>query len=118
MRLLLHALLLIGALMGVAAQGVAFAADPCPMEQAQPAAMAGMEDCCPEDSQKQHDKMPCQDMTLACMAMAGCAALAESAASAEVATSADSALLHYPRAVVAFRGRNLIPEPDPPAHLG
>lgn len=117
MRGLLHVLLLIGALMGVAAQGVAFAAEPCSMEQAPPSAMAGME-CCPEDTQpQQRHQIPGHDMTLACMAMAGCTALAELAPAAETTAVAEAPTLHFPQTVVVLHGRNVIPEPDPPAIL-
>ena len=75
MRALFHILLLVGVLFGLATQGVALAAEPCTMEQAQSSAMAGMEDCCPQDGPSSHDGAPCSDMTLACLAMAGCATL-------------------------------------------
>ena len=68
MRALFHALLLIGVLFGLATQGVARAAEPCPMEHAQSSAMVGM-DCCPEDEPKNHDGAPCNEMSLACLAM-------------------------------------------------
>lgn len=75
MRTLFHVLLVFGVLIGLATQGVARAAEPCPMEQAKTSTMAGMEGCCPHDEPTSQDGAPCKDMTLACLAMAGCATL-------------------------------------------
>ena len=119
MRLLLHALLLIGVLFGLATQGVARAAEPCPMEHAQSSAMAGMEDCCPEDEPSSHDGAPCNEMTLACLAMTACATLGalDSFATTGLAPLGPGALPFWTLAA-SLRGRTVPPEIHPPARLG
>lgn len=117
MRALVHLLLLVGVLIGLVTQDVALAAEPCPMEQAQSTAMAGMEDCCPEQDRTHHHSAPCGDMTFACMAMAGCATLASLDADSGGWIHATAAQQFWQRAT-ALHGRTIPPETHPPARLG
>lgn len=119
MRALFHALLLVGVLIGLATQGAALAAEPCPMEHTQSSAMAGMEDCCPQDGPSSHDGAPCSDMTLACLAMAGCATLGalDPDGPSDLATQKPGAPQFWGMAT-ALRGRTIPPDTHPPARLG
>lgn len=117
MRVLFHFLLLVGVLFGLATQGVALAAEPCPMEQAQSSAMVGMGDCCPEQDRTHHQSAPCGDMTLACMAMAGCATLASLDTDGGGWSHASAAHRFWERPS-ALRGRTIPPDTHPPAILG
>ena len=118
MRVLFHALLLIGVLIGLATQGVALAAEPCPMEHAQSSAMADMEDCCPEQDRSHHHSTPCGDMTFACIAVAGCAALAAlDAYGADGSVHSSDAPKFWQR-TTALRGRTIPPDTHPPARHG
>ena len=119
MRTLVHALLLFGVLFGLATQGMARAAEPCPMEHAQSSAMAGMEDCCPEDGPSSHDGVPCNEMTLACLAMTACVTLGalDSDAMTGLAPQGVGAPQFWILAA-ALHGRTVPPETHPPARLG
>ena len=118
MRALLHLLLLVGVLIGLATQGAALAAEPCPMEQMQSSAMAGMDDCCPEQDGPHRHGIPCGDMTFACMAMAGCATLAAlETHGVEGSVHATGAPQVWQMAT-ALRGRTIPPDTHPPARLG
>ena len=117
MRALLHLLLLVGVLVGLAGQGVALAAEPCPMELAQSADMAGM-DCCPEQDRAHHHSVPCGEMTFACMAMAGCATLAALEANGAEGSIHSSGAPQFWQMATALRGRTIPPDTHPPAGLG
>lgn len=124
MKFLLRHLLLLGVILGLAGQGVAFASTPCPMMQqeqasAMPAAMAGMPDCAMSQHKSDKGATPCKDMTLGCLAMAGCAAL--------VAVDTHSPTIEAPlvaaspelwSATPVLFGRSIAPDPDPPSLLG
>ena len=129
MKFLFRYFLLLGVILGLAGQGMAFAATPCAvmqMEQvpAKAAPMAGMSDC----DMGQHktdpiksngDSTPCKDMTLGCLAMAGCAALVavDSLTPTINAPLLVASLDLWPAASV-LNGRNVAPELDPPSLLG
>ena len=117
MRALLHVLLLIGVLIGLATQGVALAAEPCPMEQAQSSAMAGM-DCCPEQERSHHHSVPCGDMTVACTAIVGCATLAALETQVADGSVHASGAPQFWQMATALRGRTIPPDTHPPARLG
>ena len=119
MRVLFHALLLICVLIGLATQGVALAAEPCPMEHAQTSAMADMEDCCPEDEPSSHDGVPCNEMTLACLAMSACATLGalDTDAMTGLAPRGPGAPQFWGFAAT-LHGRTIPPDTHPPARLG
>lgn len=121
MSALFHVLMLVGILIGLATQGVARAAEPCPIEHVQftVIAMAGMENCCPADGHKSHEGTPCGEMALACQAMPGCAALGtlDAAAMTDLASQG----LGEPQFWIlapALHGRATPPEIHPPALLG
>ena len=119
MRALFHALLLVGVLLGLAAPAMARAGEPCPMEHAQSSAMAGMEDCCPEDEPSSHDGVACNEMTLACLAMTACATLG--ALDSAATTGLGSRELGSPQfwtLAASLHGRTIPPETHPPARLG
>lgn len=118
MRALLHVLLVVGVLIGLATQGVALAAERCPMEHAQSSEMGGM-DCCPQDGPSSHDGAPCSDMTLACLALAGCATLSALYPNgpSDLATQRLGAPQFW-RMATTLRGRTIPPDTHPPARLG
>ena len=119
MKALFYVLLLVGALLGFATQGVAVAAEPCPMEHAQSSAMAGMEDCCPDDAPSGHDGAPCKGLMLSCLAMAGCATLgAVNSAGVANAAGQGSGAPQFWMMTTALRGRTIPPDTHPPARLG
>lgn len=119
MKALFRALLLVGILMGLATQGVARAAQPCPMELTQSSAMAGMEECCPDATPKSHDGAPCEHITLACLSMVGCATLGafENDALPKLAAHGLDAPQFWAIATT-LRGRTVPPDTHPPARLG
>ena len=120
MKMLLRHLLLLGAMIGLLWQGVAYASPPCAeMQQEQSAAMAGMADCMDADKLSKPDSAPCKDMTVGCMAMVGCASLAA------LEAIPVAAVLHSDVADTAswstspiLLGRNEAPIPEPPTILG
>lgn len=124
MKFLLRHLLLLGVILGLAGQGVAFASTPCAvmqMEQvsAKAAPMAGMSDCAMGQHKADKGSTPCKEMTPGCLAMAGCAAL--------VAVDSLTPTIKVPLLVArldlwpttsVLTGRNVAPELDPPSLLG
>lgn len=119
MKALFRLLLLVGVLTGLATQGVALAAEPCPMEQQQTSVMADMEDCCPKHDPNGHDRAPCNDMTLACLAMAGCATLgATDVAPAPALAAAETSAPRFWMTEIALHGWSAPPDNHPPAPLG
>ena len=126
MKFVFRLLLLLGAILGLAGQGVAFASSPCAemqKEQAMAKSMAGpmadMPDCAMGQHKSDTGSAPCKDMTPGCLAMAGCVAL--------VAVDTLSPTIETPLLVVnrnlwpttpALRGRSIAPDPDPPSFLG
>jgi hypothetical protein len=119
MKALFHVLLLVGVLLGLAPQGVALAAEPCPMEQTQISAMTEMVDCCSHKEPIGHDQAPCKDMTPACLAMAGCATLsATDFGPAAISAAAEASAPRFWITAVALYGWSAPPEYHPPARLG
>ena len=117
LKAVLHCLLLL-AFIGLSDQGVAAAATPCAeMARQQAAAMASMPDCHPDAYKSVKDSTPCQDMTPACMAMAGCAAL--TALGGGYLPLADTtAATSFWQVTPVLHGRTVSPDPDPPSRLG
>ncbi|MDL2352046.1 MAG: hypothetical protein QFC78_04280 [Pseudomonadota bacterium] len=122
MKFLFRHLLLLGVILGLAGQGVAFASSPCAemqKEQAMSGPMAGMPDCAMGQHKSDNGSAPCKDMTPGCLAMTGCVAL--------VAVDTLSPTIQAPL-LVAIRnlwpttpvllGRSIAPDPDPPSLLG
>lgn len=123
MKTLFRHFLLLGALLGLLWQGVAYAAAPCAeMQQEQAAAssaMAGMADCMDAEKQSRENAPPCKDMKAGCFAMVGCAAVV-GLGTLPVAIDApiNAASSHYWAASPVLIGRNEAPIPDPSAILG
>lgn len=126
MKRWLSMMLLMGAMLGLFAQEAAFAsAFPMQMSE-QTSAPTGMSEDCAEmmgltaqSEVEQQPEMPCQGLTLDCIAKMGCAlpvALVPPAmAAVRTAHRTDTpALMPVARLV----GRNLSPEPEPPTLLG
>ena len=120
MKMLLRHLLLLGAMIGLLWQGVAYASPPCAeMQHEQSVAMAGMADCMDAEKQSKHDSAPCKDMTAGCMAMVGCASLsAVEATPLAEALHSDLAEAASWSASPILLGRNEAPIPEPPTNLG
>ncbi|OQW70960.1 MAG: hypothetical protein BVN33_17110 [Proteobacteria bacterium ST_bin13] len=119
MKRLIRHLLLLGAILGLAGNGVAQAA-PCSMisTQSQSAMAAGMPDCdmpdCPNcDSKGDKNTKP------GCMMMSGCTALL----AAKIPTPASAAprlvsATYFWSVIPVLAGRDVPPEPEPPTFLG
>ena len=122
MKFLLRHLLLLGVILGLAGQSVAFASSPCAemqKEQAMSGPMAGMPDCALGQHKSDSGSAPCKDKTTGCLAMAGCVAL--------VAVDTLSPTVQAPLLVASLNlwptppvllGRSIAPDPDPPSLLG
>ena len=122
MKFLMRHLLLLGVILGLAGQGVAFASSPCAemqKEQTMSGPMADMPDCAMGQHKSDDGSAPCKDMTPGCLAMAGCVAL--------VAVDALSLTTQAPLPVASrnlwpttpvLLGRSIAPDPDPPSLLG
>ena len=123
MKMLFRHLLLLGAMIGLLWQGVAYASPPCAeMQQEQSAAasaMAGMADCMNAQKQSRDNTPPCKDMKAGCFAMVGCASLAALEAM-PVAVAVQTGLAEvalWPTSPTLL-GRNEAPIPEPPTNLG
>ena len=122
MKFLLRHLLLLGAILGLAGHGVAFASSPCAemqKEQAMSRPMAGKPDCAMGQHKPDNGTAPCKDMTPGCLAMAGCMALV----AVDTLSPTTRALLIVPGlnlwpTTPVLLGRSIAPDPDPPSLLG
>ncbi len=120
LKLLLRHLLLLGVILGLAGQGVAFASSPCDaMVQQQASAIAGMPDCMSGQDKSGKPSAPCKEMTPGCMAMAGCASLVVLDTPYLVVSKplVIAATATWPATPVLI-GRSIAPDPDPPSILG
>jgi hypothetical protein len=126
----LHLFLLLGALIGLFGQGIAYASfpspAPAPMKMSAPMAVSGMadsgmsEDCMKMMAgQQRPGQKPCKGMTLACIAAMGCVVpmAVRNDAPAIAAREAGSMMAFWPTTKV-LRGGDLSPEPEPPTLLG
>lgn len=120
MKFLVRHLLLLGVILGLAGQGVAYASSPCAtMQKEQVSAMAGMSDCTMGQHKSDTGPAPCKEMTPGCLAMAGCASLvALDTLSATVTTPAIVADIAMWPAIPALHGRSIAPDTHPPSLLG
>ena len=120
MKFLFRLLLLIGVILGLAGQSVAFASSPCAkMQKEQATAMAGMADCAMSQHKADKKSAPCKGMTPGCLAMAGCAALVGlGTLSPNIEPPLAIAGLELCSATSVLTGRSVAPEPDPPSLLG
>ena len=131
MKRWLSLMLLIGAMLGILAQETAFAS-ALPMQMSeQTSAPAGMSEDCAEmmgltaqsevgqSEAGQQPEKPCEGLTLDCIAKMGCAlpvALVPPAMPAVQTVYRPNTPTLMP--VARLVGRNLSPEPEPPAILG
>ena len=124
MKFLFRHFLLAGVILGLAGQGVAFAATPCAvmqMEQvsAQAAPMAGMSDCDMGQHKADKGSTPCKDTMPECLVMAGCAALvAVDTLTPTIAAPLPAASLGLWLAASVLSGRSVPPKLDPPSLFG
>ena len=122
MKFLLCHLLLLGVILGLAGQSVAFASSPCAemqKEQAMSGPMAGMPDCAMGQHKSDKGSTPCKDMTPGCLAMAGCVALvAVDTLSPTTQAPLLAARLDLWPATPVLLGRSIAPDPDPPSLFG
>ena len=122
MKFLLRLLLLLGVILGLAGQSVAFASSPCAemqKEQAMSGPMAGMPDCAMGQHKSDDGSTPCRDMTAGCLAMAGCVAFVavDTLSPTVQAPLLVASLNRWPTTPVLL-GRSIAPDPDPPSFLG
>ena len=122
MKVFLRLLLLLGVIVGLAGQGMAFASSPCAemqQERAMAGPMAGMPDCAMGQQKPEKQSVPCKDMTPGCLAMAGCVALvAIDTLSPTAPAPLHIASLNLWPTTPVLLGRSIAPNPDPPSHLG
>ena len=121
---LLPVLLLLGAMIGLLGQAVAYAsvlpAVSAPMTMSDMADSGMSEDCMKMMAQQQQPaQKPCKGMTLACIAGMGCVVpmAVRNEAPALAVRSADPSLAFWPTTTV-LRGSDLAPELEPPTLLG
>ena len=114
----LSLLLLLGALLGLFGQGLAYAAGPAlaPMMEASHAMPSGMD--CPDmkPARTAEPKHPCKGLTLACIAQMGCVVPMTfvEPAPAIMRAAAPRLAAIWPTSV-ALRSLTVAPEPEPPA---
>lgn len=123
MKTLFRHFLLLGAILGVLWQGVAYASPPCAemhLEQrVATSAMAEMADCMDAEKESSENTPPCKDMKAGCFAMVGCASpVGLGALPITVDASKNVALSYSWVPVPVLVGRNEAPIPDPPSILG
>ncbi|MFA6219801.1 MAG: hypothetical protein WC692_08475 [Erythrobacter sp.] len=120
MKTLFRHFLLLGVMLGLLWQGVAYAAPPCAeMQHEQSVAMAGMADCMDAEKQSRDNVPPCKDMKAGCSAMVGCASLA-ALETMPVAVALQTGLAEvalWPTSPMLL-GRNEAPILEPPTILG
>ena len=124
MKSLLRHFLLLGAILGLVGQGVAFASPPCATMQKEQVStmtgpMAGMSDCAMDQHKSDQSPAPCKDMKAGCFAMLGCAALVgldgqPPALRIHIAAST----IYQWSATPVLHGRIVPPDPYPPSLLG
>ena len=119
MKSLLRLFLLLGVILGLAGQSVAFASSPCAvMQQERVSAMAGMSNCAMGQHRVDNYAVPCKNMTPGCLTMAGCAALAAiGSLPVNVEVPIIVARLDVWPATPVLSGRSVAPDPDPPSIL-
>ena len=120
MKFLFRHFLLLGVILGLAGQSVAFASSSCAvMQKEQVAAKAGVSDCAMGQHKTDKGSTPCKEMTPACLAMAGCAALvAVNSMTPTIEAPLLVASLDLGPATPVLNGRSIVPELDPPSLLG
>lgn len=124
MKRALHLFLLLGALIGLFGQAVAYAsvqpAVSAPMTMSAMSNSGMSEDCMEMMAQQQQPgQKRCKGMTLACIAAMGCVVPMAVRNDAPALTAREaSATLAFWTTITVLRGNNLTPEPEPPNLLG
>ena len=113
MKFLFRHFLLLGVILGLAGQSVAFASSPCAvMQKEQVSAIAGISDCVMDQRKTDKGSTPCKEMTPGCLAMAGCAALvAVDSVTAKIEAPLMVARLDVWPATSVLDGRSITPNP-------
>lgn len=119
MKSVFRIFLLLGVILGLAGQSVAFASSPCAeMQQERVSAMGGMSNCAMGQHRVDNHAVPCKNMTPGCLAMARCAALvAIGSLPANIEDPIIVARLDVWPATPVLSGRSFAPDPDPPSIL-
>ena len=120
MKFLFRHFLLLGVILGLVGQSVAFASSPCAvMQKERGSAISGMSDCVMGQHKTDKGSSPCKEMTPGCLAMAGCAALvAVDSVTAKIEAPLMVARLDVWPATSVLDGRSITPDPDPPSLFG
>ena len=120
MKFLFRHFLLLGVILGLVGQSVAFASSPCAvMQKERGSAISGMSDCVMGQHKTDKGSSPCKEMTPGCLAMAGCAALvAVDSVTAQIEAPPRAARLYVWPPTSVLDGRSITPDPDPPLLFG
>ena len=120
MKCLFRHFLLLGVILGLVGQSVAFASSPCAvMQKERVSAIAAISDCVMDQHKTDKGSIPCKEMTPGCLAMAGCAALvAVYSVTAKIEAPLMVARLDVWPATSVLDGRSITPDPDPPSLFG
>ena len=120
MKFLFRHFLLLGVILSLAGQSLAFASSPCAvMQKERGSAISGMSDCVMGQHKTDKGSSPCKEMTPGCLAMAGCAALvAVDSITAQIKAPLMEAGLDVWPATSVLSGRSITPDPDPPSLFG
>lgn len=123
-KFLIRHFLLLGVILGLVGQGMAFASPPCAkMQKEQVSAMTGpmaeMPDCAMGQHKSDKSPAPCKDMKPGCFAMAGCATFIGLDVESPVLSSQFTVSAIYQwSAMPVLHGRIVPPDPYPPSLLG
>lgn len=116
---MLRLLLVVGALLGLFGQGIAFAIGPSFPETVEAEASMAKDMDCPEMAKMQHeDQQPCKGLTLGCIAQMGC--VVPMTLKEPAAPLAGEAITSMPATwplLSTLAGRDIAPEPHPPSRL-
>ena len=116
-KILLHLILLFGAMTGLMGQSTAMAMRPVTAVSTTMTAMVGRSDC-PEMASPMRGDTPCKKITWQCIAAMGCGSAAIALPSFMAEAAPHAVRLPHVRPVVAtMLGRSVAPEIDPPAFL-
>lgn len=118
MKFLFRQFLLLGVILGLAGQSVAYAASPCAAMQ-QEQTTAAKADCVMGQRKADKSLPPCKELSPGCLAMAGCAALiAIDSLTPTMKAPVMVANLDIWPATSVLNGRSIAPDPDPPSLFG
>ena len=120
MKFLFRHFLLLGVILGLVGQSVAFASSPCAvMQKEEVSAIAGISDCVMDQRKTDKGSTPCKEIMPGCLAMAGCGAVvAVDSVTAQIEAPLLVARLDVWPATSVLDGRSITPDPDPPSLFG